>query len=123
MLKHKLLSSEGILILEPVVPLETSDFSDLVREIDPYIAEHGKLPGLMLHAKGFPGWLNFEAALAHKQFIWTHHQKIQRLAVVSDNWLLMVLSKIVAHLVHPAVKHFSESSYEEALQWLRSNAQ
>jgi len=123
MLKHKLLSSEGILILEPIAPLKVSDFSALAREIDPYIAEHGKLSGLMLHAKVFPGWMNFEAALAHKKFIRSHHQKVQRLAVVSDSWLLTVLSKVVAHLIHPEVKHFSESSYEEALQWLGRNIQ
>ena len=48
MLNHKLLSPEGILILEPDAPLEAADFEDLAHEIDPYIAEHGKLPGLSL---------------------------------------------------------------------------
>ena len=49
MLNHKLLLPEGILILEPKEPLETADFEGLAREIDPYIAKHGKLPGLMIH--------------------------------------------------------------------------
>ena len=55
MLNHKLLSPEGILILEPDAPLEAADFEGLAHEIDPYIAEHGTLLGLMIHAKTFPG--------------------------------------------------------------------
>ncbi|HYW81360.1 MAG TPA: STAS/SEC14 domain-containing protein [Thermoguttaceae bacterium] len=119
MLDHKLLSPEGILVLEPDTPLEAADFEGLANEIDPYIAEHGGLSGVMVHAKAFPGWADFEAALAHIRFIESHHQKIQRLAVVSDSLLLTELPKFARHLVHAEVKHFRESAYEDALQWLR----
>jgi len=121
MLNHKLLSKEGMLILEPAAPLEAADFEGLAHEIEPYIAEHGKLPGVMIHAKVFPGWVNIEAFFAHMRFIETHHQKVQRLAVVSDSLLLKELPKLAAHLVHAEVKHFPESAYEEALRWLESN--
>ena len=119
MLKHQLLLPEGILILEPDAPLEAADFEGLIREIDPYIAEHGKLSGLMIRAKAFPGWANFDAFLAHMQFIKSHHQKIVRLAMVTDSKLLGELPKIAAHLVHVQVKHFSESQHEDALRWLK----
>ena len=118
MLNHKLLSPEGILVLEPTAPLEAADFEGLAHEIDPYITEHGKLPGLMIHAKVFPGWVNLEAAIAHLRFIESHHQKIRRLAVVSDSGLLTELPKIAAHLVRAEVKHFPESAYQAALHWL-----
>ena len=120
MLKHQLLLPEGILILEPAAPLEATDFDDLVREIDPYIAEHGRLWGLMIHAKAFPGWADLHAFLAHMQFIKSHYQKIVRLAMVTDSKLLEELPKIAAHLVHVQVKHFSESQYEGALRWLKA---
>ena len=119
MLKHELLLPEGILILEPDQPLEAADFEGLVREIDPYIAEHGKLSGLMIHATAFPGWANFDAFLAHMQFIKSHHQKIVRLAMVTDSNLLGELPKIAAHLVHVQVKHFLESQDRDALRWLK----
>ena len=104
MLNHKLLSPEGILILEPDAPLEAADFEGLI------------------HAKTFPGWVNLEAALAHMRFIESHHQKIQRLAVVSDSSLLTEVPTLIAHLVHVEVKHFPESAYEDALRWLRQAA-
>jgi len=123
MLNHKLLSTEGILILEPAAPLEVADFEILAHEIDPYIAEHGKLAGVMIHAKAFPGWVNIEAFFAHMRFIESHHQKVQRLAVVSDSLLLKELPKLAAHLVHAEIKHFPESAYEDAMRWLGSSTQ
>ena len=119
MLKHELLLPDGILVLEPSAPLEAGDFEDLAREIDPYISEHGTLSGVLVHASAFPGWLNLEAAVAHLRLIESHHQKIKRLAVVSDSVLLAELPKLAGHLLHPEVKHFSESAYEDALRWLR----
>ncbi len=123
MLKHTLISAEGILILEPSDALETADFAAVVQDIDPYLAKHDSLAGVMIVAKAFPGWLNLEAAISHLQLIENYHQKIKRLAIVSDNGLLTALPTFAAHLVHPDVKHFSESEYEDALSWLRSSAQ
>jgi len=123
MLNHKLLLPEGILILEPKERLEAADFEALAREIDPCIAKHGKLPGLMVRAEAFPGWVNLEAFLAHMRFIASHHQKLQRLAVVTDSSLLAELPKFAAHLVQTEVKHFPESAYEDALRWLGSKTQ
>jgi hypothetical protein len=122
MLKHKLLLPEGILILEPSSPLETADFEAVAHEVDPYLAEHDALAGVMIFAKAFPGWKNLEAAIAHLQLIESYHRKIKKLAVVSDNGLLAELPRIVAQLVHPDVKHFSESEYGDALSWLREAA-
>jgi hypothetical protein len=53
------------------------------------------------------------------QFIKSHHQKIVRLAMVTDSKLLGELPKIAAHLVHVQVKHFSELQHEDALCWLK----
>jgi hypothetical protein len=53
------------------------------------------------------------------QFIKSHHQKIVRLAMVTDSKLLGELPKIAAHLIDVQVKHFSESQYEVALRWLK----
>lgn len=122
MLDHKLLLPDGILVLEPKAPLEEADFAAVAAEVEPYIAEHGSLPGLLLYAQSFPGWVNLEAALAHVRFIESHHQKVRRIAVVSDNPLLAEMPKFIAHLVHPEIKHFAESANDAALDWLRQKA-
>jgi len=88
MLKHTLLSTEGILILEPSSPLEAVDFLAVTHDMDPYLAKHGSLAGVLIFAKAFPGWLNLEATISHLRLIENYHQKIKRLAIVSDNGLL-----------------------------------
>ena len=122
MLNHKLLLPEGVLVLEPDAPLQAADFEGLAHQIDPYIAEHGKLQGLMIHAKAFPGWENLDAFLAHMRFIESHYEKILKLAVVSDSRLLTEVPKIAARLVDAEVKEFPDSGYQEALRWLRQAA-
>ncbi len=118
MLNHELKAEQGILVLSPDGPLSADDFATIAREVDPIIAQRGKLAGLLIHAKAFPGWVNLEAALAHMRFIESHHQKIQRLAVVSDNRWLTELPRIASHLVHPEVRHFPEAKYDAAVDWL-----
>ncbi len=118
MLKHKLVLPEGILLLEPTEPLEVADFESVAAEVDPYIAERGKLPGILIHAKSFPGWANISAAMAHMRFIESHHAKIGKLAVVSDNLLLAELPALIDHLIDVEIKHFPESAYNEASTWL-----
>lgn len=120
MLAHHLLRPDGILVLEPDGPFESADFEGVARAIDPFIAEHGKLSGVMIHAKAFPGWANLEGFLTHMRFIEHHHRKITRLAMVSDSRLLTELPKIANHLVHAEVKHFPESAYDDALRWLKA---
>ena len=54
MLNYELNRAEGILILKPIGPLESTDFEKLAREVDPYIIEKVTLNGLMIYAKSFP---------------------------------------------------------------------
>mgnify|MGYP002639973779 CR=1 FL=1 len=122
MLKHTLLPTEGILILEPSETLEAADFEAVIHDMDSYLADHDSMVGVMIFAKAFPGWLNLESAIDHMKMIKNYHQRIKRLAIVSDNGLLTALPNFAAHLLHPDVKHFSESQYEDALNWLRKVA-
>lgn len=119
MVNHKLLKPDGILILEPNGPLEAADFENLAHQLDPYIAEQGQLHGLLIHASKFPGWVNFDAFRTHLHFIEHHIQHVQKVAFVSDNNLLAEVPKIAGHLVRAEVKHFPESEYEHAMQWLK----
>lgn len=118
MIKHELLRKEGILILTPDSPLESADFENVAQEIDPYVEQNGKLHGLMLDAESFPGWKDFAGLVAHLKFVKNHHQKIQKVALVSDSSLLSFAPKIASHFVQAEVKHFPRSQKENALHWL-----
>jgi len=118
MIHHELFQTEGILIVTPESPLESTDFERLAQEIDPYIEANGKLNGLMIDAVSFPGWKDFGGLVAHLKFVKNHHQKIQKIAVVSDSSFLSFAPKIAAHFVQAEVKHFSRSQREDARHWL-----
>ena len=120
MLKHELLRSESILIVIPEAPLEAKDFEELNREVDPYIEETGRLKGLMIYAESFPGWDNLAAFLSHIKFVKNHHQKIGKVAAVTDSGFLSILPRVASLFVRAEIRHFAWHDKEEAIAWLKS---
>jgi hypothetical protein len=121
MLKYELNREESILIIEPSGPLESADFEKLVQEVDPYISETGKLNGVMIYAKSFPGWDNFAAFLSHIKFVKNHHQKIKKIAAVTDGTFLSIVPQVASHFVQAEVKHFDYADKDAAINWLETD--
>ena len=119
MVEYELLQADGILVIRPEGSLEASDFERIAREVDPYIEANGKLHGVMIDAKSFPGWKDFAAFVAHLRFVKDHHRRIEKIAAVSDSSFLSIAPSIASHFVQAEVRHFPHSQMEEALAWLR----
>ena len=119
MVEYELLQADGILVIRPEGSLEASDFERIAREVDPYIEANGKLHGVMIDAKSFPGWKDFAAFVAHLRFVKDHHRRIEKIAAVSDSSFLSIAPSIASHFVQAEVRHFPHSQLEEALAWLR----
>jgi len=120
MIKFELLRDRGILILSPDGPLEKADFERLAQDIDPFIASNGKLTGLMICAKAFPGWDSFGALVSHFKFVKDHHRKIERIAAVTDSDFLKIMPHIAKHFVSADVRQFAFDKRTEALAWLEA---
>jgi hypothetical protein len=121
MINYELLHDEGILVLHPEGLLEAADFMTITSHLDPYLARHGKLHGVLIHAKSFPGWINFAAMLAHLKFLKEHVQKIEKVAVVADGALANIIPSIANHFVHAQVQHFDFVHEDDAWDWLRQS--
>ena len=121
MLKYELNRAESILIIMPDGPLESADFEKLIQEVDPYIKEKGKLKGLMIYAKSFPGWDNFAAFLSHIKFVKNHHQKVKKIAAVTDGAFLSIMPQVANHFVQAEVRHFDYAERDAALNWLKAD--
>ena len=119
MVSYELLQAAGILIIRPEASLEATDFQRIAQDVDPYIEANGKLHGVLIDAKSFPGWKDFVALLAHLKFVKDHHRKIERIAAVSDSSFLSIAPMIASHFVQAEVRHFGHSQKDEALNWLR----
>ena len=121
MLKHELRQDDGILALHPEGPLEAADFTTLASQVDAYLEGHGKLRGVLIHAKSFPGWKDFGALLAHLKFLKEHLQRIEKVAVVVDGALANIMPSIANHFVHAQVQHFEFSREDDAWDWIRQS--
>jgi len=120
MIRFELLRDRGILVIEPEGPLEKADFERLASEADPLIASAGKLAGLLIHTKSFPGWRDFGAFISHLKFVAGHHRQIKRIAIASDAEILAILPRIADHFLTPEIKQFAFAEKDRALAWIES---
>ena len=118
MIGFELLRDKGVLIVRPSGPLAASDFRALAATVDPYIAEKGKLNGLLIEAASFPGWDSFAGLIEHFRFVRDHHRDIERVAAVTDDDFLKIAPRIAAHFAHPEIRAFPSGDKAQALAWL-----
>ncbi len=121
MIRHELRPDEGVLVVTPEMPLKAADFENLAREINPYIEREGRLRGLMIYTKSFPGWESFAALIAHLRFVKEHHRKIEKVAAVTDSNLLSIAPLIAQHFLKAEVRRFPFADKDLALAWLTTD--
>src|SRR5262249_53134361 len=119
-LEASLIPEKGVLVVEPKRALDLADFEYLASVADPWIEQHGKLTGLVLHAKKFPGWENLGSLLRHIRFVKEHHKKVKRIAAATEGPILDLLPKIGAHFVDAEVKSFGYGDLDTAIEWASS---
>lgn len=118
-LNYELLRNEGILLVRPRGAIQAGDFESIAKLVDPYIEEKGKLRGVMIEAQSFPGWDSFAALVSHLRFVRDHHQRISKIAAVSDSTILSIAPQLAKHFVKAEVRHFNTNDRDAALAWLR----
>ncbi|WP_305807220.1 STAS/SEC14 domain-containing protein, partial [Stenotrophomonas sp. YIM B06876] len=106
MLAYSILRPQGILVLKPGAPLSKEDFSGLSAMVDAYLASHARLRGVLVHAKGFPGWENFGGFTAHMHFAREHHKEVARIAIATDSVLAGMAELLGKHFTSAEVRHF-----------------
>ena len=118
MLKVELNEATGIAILKPDGALSKKDFIYASSVIDPYIEKAGKLNGLIISTRKFPGWESFGSLIKHFKFVKDHHKKLSRLAIVTDSVLGDFAEIIVTHFVSAEIKHFAFDELSKAQSWV-----
>ena len=118
MLNVKLNETKGIAILEPDGMLSEADFASVASIIDPYLEKSGKLNGIIIHVKSFPGWDSFSSLITHLKFVKEHHKKISHVAFVSDSPIGTFAEHVAGHFVNAEVKSFSFNELEKSIKWI-----
>ena len=111
-----------MIVVEVKEALRAQDFEALALTADTWIAAHGSLRGIVIHAREFPGWENFGALLRHLRFVHDHHRKVERIALAVDGKLAALAPRIGEHFVHAEVKEFGFGDLDAAVAWASGSA-
>jgi SpoIIAA-like len=114
---HYLISDLGVIVVEMAEPLRALDFDALTLTADAWIAGHGELQGLVIHAKAFPGWENLGTLVRHMRFIRDHHKRVSKVAISAETWMSGFVPKLTEHFVRASVMSFGYRDLENAIQW------
>ena len=120
MLTHELRAEDGMLILRPDGALEASDFTALATFVDGYLDRGGKLSGVLISGKSFPGWENLDGLVAHLKFVRDHHSRIDQVAIVAEGLFARLMPHLASHFVHARLQHFDDEA--AAIGWLKPEA-
>lgn len=118
MLNIKLDKAKNIAILEPDGELTEEDFRNAAEVIDPFLEESGKLNGVIIRVKSFPGWDSFAAFIAHMRFVKDHHKKVSHVAIVTDTPVAPVAKSVASHFVSAEIQAFRYEQFDKAVQWI-----
>ncbi len=118
MLTVNLNEKEGIAILEPDGKLSEEDFKSAAMIIDPFIEKSGKLNGIIIHVRSFPGWESFSALIKHLKFIKEHHKRVSHVGFVTDSPIGSFAEHVASHFVSAEIKRFSFNELEDSKKWI-----
>jgi len=122
MIEHYLDTENAVLYVHPQGALQQEDFARLAQAVDPFIALHSALNGLLVETPHFPGWESFGAMIRHFRFVHDHHRQIRRVALVTDSSIGKLAEHLVSHFVAAEVRHFPAAEREAAFAWLVEEA-
>ncbi|MGA9421493.1 MAG: STAS/SEC14 domain-containing protein [Rhodanobacteraceae bacterium] len=111
----------GILVLAPVADeaLSEDDFEAVGKAIDDYLKDHDRLHGILIHSRKFPGWQSVGALFAHLKFVNSVHDKINKIALVTDSPMGTFADRVLDPLMLAKIRKFGYDERDEAMSWLQ----
>lgn len=117
----KLDGDVGILTLEPAADkaLSEDDFEAVGKAIGNYLENHDQLRGILIHSRKFPGWQSIGALFAHLKFVNAVHDKISKVALVTNSPIGTFADHVLDPLMLAKVRKFDYDERDEAMGWLQ----
>ena len=113
----------GIVIVRPESALSENDFANAASAIDPILRDSGRVKGLIIYTRTFPGWESFAAMMEHFKFVRDHHKKIDKVALVTDSKVGDFGERVASHFVSAQIKTFGFHDLERAKSWMTSESE
>lgn len=114
-------AEHGILVLQPAADkaLSEDDFEAVGQAIDSHLAEHRRLRGILIHSRKFPGWQGIGALFAHLKFVNRVHDKIGKVAMVTDSPMGTFADRVLDPLMLAKLRAFPYDQRDAAMAWLQ----
>jgi hypothetical protein len=119
---HHLDPATGVLVIDVDRPVRAQDIDAVATTTDDWLATHAELPGIVVHARSFPGWENLAGMLHHLRFVRDHHRRVRRVGVAADGRSATVLSGLAEHFTAASVRCFGFDEMPAALRWAAASA-
>jgi hypothetical protein len=107
----------GVVVADVTEPLRREDVDAIAAEVDSWLETHPELPGLVLHARGFPRWENIGGLVSHLRFVRGRQRLIGRVALAVDGQPLDLAARVAGAVLHPEVRHFAADDLDKAVAW------
>lgn len=110
------LIGDGVLKVIAPPKLQSGDFAELAREVEPLVRQNGSLR-VIIDATHLQGWKNMSAVEEHAAFVKSHQKDVDRIAIIAGHewhrWLVGALKVFL----HPEIRVFDTET--EALNWIK----
>ena len=87
--------------------------------IGTYLEDHGRLRGILIHSRQFPGWQSVGALFAHLKFVNSVHDKISKIALVTDSPMGTFADRVLDPLMLAKIRKFDYDKRDAAMSWLQ----
>jgi len=109
---------EHIAVLEPDGPLTEGDLLLIANTIDPDIAAHGRLNGIVVHSRSFPGWNSTAAMISQFRFLRDHRRTFSRVALATDSLGASIAKVFAKPFLQAEIRAFPYEALTKATHWV-----
>jgi hypothetical protein len=107
-----------IVVFETDGPLSERDFCAADAQVNSIVDQDGKLNGIVVRAKSFPGWESIAALISHLRFVKNHREIIPRVALVTASMAAHFEEIFSTHFVPAEIRVFSYHDIKKANRWV-----
>ena len=120
MLSFSIEQPKGIMVLKARGKLGKTDLTRLTKAASMYLETHQRFHGVLVHAQQFPDWESLAGLAVHLDFARAHHDRVKRIALVTDSALVELVAAFVKQLTPATLRRFAFADDAAALAWLRT---
>ena len=110
--------NKWVMYFKPLGKITPEDFEYLWTIMDPYIEKNNDLNGLIIDSSEFTGYESFDSFITHFKFVKWHQKHIEKLAILTDSNLVLIIEKLASIFMHAEIKRFKLLDKDKAIEWM-----